>query len=313
LKGLLDGLQRIHNSLLTQLGRSSTLFVYALIMTHRLPAVPPISLVLLSIVSTQLGSALAKSLFQVMSPAGVVLLRVGFAAILLLLWWRSHLKGNFCAHWRTLTLFGLSLGLMNLSFYLAIERIPIGVAVALEFLGPLGVAVFNSRRRLDWLWVMLAAIGIFLLAPIHGFVIDLTGIGFALVAGSFWASYIILAKRVGAVLSGGAGLALAMAIATLILLPIGIWTEGMALLQPDRWLPGVGVALLSSAIPYSLELSALRYIPVQLFGILLSLEPMTAALMGFLVLGETLNTQAMMAIVLITIAAAGASRFTTRE
>lgn len=286
--------------------------VYAFIMTHRLPAVPPISLVLLSIVSTQLGSAFAKSLFQVMSPAGVVALRVGFAAVLLLLWWRSHLKGNLRAHWGVLSGFGLSLGLMNLSFYWAIERIPIGIAVALEFLGPLGVAIFNSRQWLDGVWVILAAIGIFLLAPIHGFVIDPIGIGFALVAGSFWASYIILAKRVGAVWSGGAGLALAMAIATLILLPIGIWTEGMALLQPDRWLPGAGVALLSSAIPYSLELSALRYIPIQLFGILLSLEPMTAALMGFLVLGETLETQAIVAIVLITIAAAGASKFTTR-
>ncbi len=277
------------------------------------PSLPPTSLVLLSIGSTQLGAAIAKNLFETLSPTGVVLLRVGFAAIVLLLRWRPQLKGNIRSNYRPLILFGLSLALMNLSFYMAIERIPLGIAVTIEFIGPLGLAIANSRRVLDLLWSLLAAIGIILLAPIGGSMFDPIGVALALLAGCFWAAYILLSARVGQALPGGAGLALAMAVAALILLPAGVLAGGSALLNPNLLLLGFGVAMLSSAIPYSLELEALRFLPTRVFGVLLSLEPVAAAFMGFLILKETLELRALIAILLVTIAAVGASRLATRD
>ncbi|MBF1999584.1 MAG: EamA family transporter [Synechococcales cyanobacterium C42_A2020_086] len=277
-----------------------------------LPVLPPTALVLLSIVSTQLGSALAKSLFQQLNPYSMALLRVGFAAIVLLLLWRPRLTGMSRRGRVALIGFGLSLSLMNLTFYLAIERIPIGVAVALEFIGPLGVAVANSRRWLDGLWVALAAVGIGLLAPIGGSVLDPVGVGLALVAGSFWAAYILLSARVGRAFPGGTGLALAMSVGAIVLLPIGLMAGGTALVSPPLLLLGFGVALLSSALPYSFELEALRWLPVRVFGVLLSLEPVAAAVIGLVLLGETLDLRASLAIGLVTVAAAGASRFGTR-
>lgn len=271
------------------------------------PTFSPTSLVMLSIASTQLGSAIAKTLFDRLSPAAVVLLRVGLAAVVLLLLWRSRIKGIEHKNYGALILFGLSLGLMNLSFYLAIERIPIGIAVALEFIGPLGVAIANSRRLLDLIWVVLAGCGIVLLAPIGGLAVNLTGIILALTAGGFWAAYILLSARVGRAIPGGVGLALAMVVAAIVMLPIGIVTGGSALLNPQMLLIGFGVAILSSAIPYSFELEALRWMPVRVFGVLLSLEPVAAAVIGFIVLRETLELRAIMAIALVTIAAAGAS------
>ncbi|AFY89575.1 EamA family transporter [Chroococcidiopsis thermalis] len=273
------------------------------------PTLSPTTLVLLSIASTQLGSAIAKTLFSTLSPAAVVLLRVGFAAVVLLVLWRSQLKGIQRQNYGVLILFGLSLGLMNLSFYLAIERIPIGIAVALEFIGPLGVAIANSRRLLDLLWVLLAGCGIVLLAPIGGLSVNLTGIILALTAGGFWAAYILLSAKVGRVVPGGVGLALAMAVAAIVMLPMGIVTGGSALLNPQMLLIGFGVAILSSAIPYSFELEALRWLPVRVFGVLLSLEPMAAAVIGFLILRETLELRAVMAIALVTVAAGGASLY----
>jgi inner membrane transporter RhtA len=274
--------------------------------------VPPTGLVFVSIGSVQLGSAIAKYLFTILSPMTVVLLRVGFAAVLLLALWRPQISAAVRSNKWTLILFGLSLALMNLTFYLAIERIPIGIAVALEFTGPLGVAVANSRQRLDLLWVTLAAMGILLLTPIGESAINPIGIGMALLAGGLWAAYILLSAQVGRALAGGTGLAIAMTIAALVLLPVGLISGGTALLNPQLLLTGLGVAILSSAIPYSMELEALRFLPVQVFGVLLSLEPVAAALAGFIVLGETLSPQAMFAILLITIAAAGAARFSSR-
>ncbi len=270
------------------------------------PPLPPTALLLLSIVSTQLGSAVAKSLFTQINPYAVVVLRVGFAAIVLLLLWRPRWRQISRADYLPLVGFGLALALMNLTFYLAIERIPIGIAVALEFLGPLGLAVLNSRRWLDGLWVALAAAGILLLAPVGDVQLDPIGLLLALTAGGFWASYILLSVRVGRALPGGAGLAIAMTIGALLLLPVGLWAGVIGLPLPLLLL-GFAVAMLSSALPYSLELEALRWMPVQVFGVLLSLEPVTAALMGFLVLRETLSLRAMLAIMLVTIAAAGAA------
>lgn len=272
------------------------------------PPVSPLGLMLIAILTTQIGSAFAKALFPLIGPAGMVLLRVGLAAIALLLLWRPRWTRETQQHWWLLVRFGTALSMMNFSFYLAIERLPIGIAVAIEFLGPLGLAAVKSRRWIDGLWVALAAIGIILLTPWGGFDVDPVGILFALIAASCWATYIVFSAQTGQALPGGQGLAWAMAIGAVILLPIGIAGAGSSLLNPAIIGMGLGVALLSSVITYSCELEALRWLPVYVVGILLSLEPVVAAVTGWLVLGEVLTVRAMAAIVLVAIAAAGVSR-----
>lgn len=282
-------------------------------LTRAVGSVPPIGLVLLGIGTTQLGAAIAKSLFHDLGPTGTVFLRVGFAALVLLLLWPPRLRGYTPANYFVAILFGLALGGMNLSFYSALERIPLGVAVTLEFVGPLGVAVVGSQRLLDLLWVGLAAAGIILLAPWGGAKLDPVGVGLALLAGSFWAAYILLSARVGRAFPGGAGLALAMSVAAVVLLPLGVLGGGTALLHPRLLAAGFGVALLSSAIPYSLELEALRRLPANVFGVMLSLEPAIATLVGFIILGEKLELRAITAVLLVTLATVGASIFKTRS
>ncbi len=277
-------------------------------------AVPPAGLVLLAVVSVQVGAAFAKGLFPALGSAGTVFLRVGFAAIVLLLAWRPRVRTGEQAYARAdyaaVVLFGLALAGMNTAFYAALERIPLGIAVTLEFVGPLAVAVFGSRRLIDLLWAALAAGGILLLAPLGGgAVIDPVGIVFALLAGACWAAYILLSARVGRAFRGGSGLALAMTVAAILLAPLGIWQGGVALLKPQLLLVGACVALLSSVIPYSLEIEALRRLPAPVFGVLLSTEPGIAALSGFVILGEALGVRELLALVLITVAAVGASRF----
>ena len=274
-------------------------------------AFPPTGLVLLSIGSVQLGAAIAKGLFDELGPTGTVLLRVGFAAIVLLVLWRPSVKGFARRGYLVATLFGLTLAAMNLSLYLALDRIPLGVAVTLEFVGPLGVAVAGSRRLLDLLWAVLAAAGILLLAPLNilgDANLDPVGVALALLAGLFWASYILLSARTGSAFPGGTGLVIALCVATVALLPVGIAGGGAALLDPWLLLAGFAVAMLSSAIPYSFELEALRKLPARLFGVLMSLEPAVAALIGFVVLDERLGPRALVAVVLVTVAAVGASR-----
>lgn len=282
-------------------------------LTRAAGSVPPTGLVLLGIGTVQLGAAIAKSLFHDLGPTGTVFLRVGFAALVLLLLWRPRLRGYTPANYFVTILFGLVLGGMNLSFYSALERIPLGITVTLEFVGPLGVAVAGSQRLLDLLWVGLAAAGIILLAPWGGAKLDPLGVGLALLAGSLWAAYILLSARVGRAFPGGAGLALAMFVAAIVLLPLGVLSGGTALLNPRLLAAGFGVALLSSAIPYSLELEALRRLPANVFGVLLSLEPAIAALAGFIILGEKLELRAITAILLVTLATVGASIFRTRS
>ena len=179
-------------------------------------------------------------------------------------------------------------------------------------MGPLGIAIAGSRRLIDLLWVLLAAVGIVLLAPLGGASLDPLGVALALVAGSFWAAYILLGARVGRAFPGGAGLALAMAVAAIVLLPVGVLSGGAALLDPRLLTTGIGVALLSSAIPYSLELEALRRLSTRVFGMLLSLEPAIAAVVGFVILGEELGCSAITAVLLVTVAAVGASHKRTR-
>ena len=203
-------------------------------------------------------------------------------------------------------LFGFVFAGMNLSFYAALDRIPLGITVTLEFVGPLAVAIFGSRRPLDLLWVVLAAAGIVLLAEGGGGA-ETVGVLLALLAGSLWGCYILISARVGRVFPGLSGLAPAMAIAALITLPVGIASAGSDLISAHVLVAGFGIAMLSSAIPYSLELEALRRLPEHVFGILMSIEPAMAALAGFVILGEDLAARQIVAIVLVAAASAGAS------
>jgi inner membrane transporter RhtA len=259
-----------------------------------------------AVASVQIGAAVATTLFDELGPAGTVLLRTGFAAVALFLLWRPSLRGQSGGALRDALMFGLALAGMNLSFYAALDRIPLGIAVTLEFTGPFAVAVAMSRRATDLLWVALAAGGIVLLSPgIHGG-LDTTGALFALLAGAFWASYIVLAARVGRAFSGGQGLTLAMIVAAVVLLPGGIVAGGADLGDPGLLAAGVAVALLSSAIPYSLELEALRRLPKGTFGVLMSLEPAVAAIVGLVALGQDLSATEVVAIGLVVAASAGA-------
>jgi inner membrane transporter RhtA len=262
--------------------------------------------VVAAIASTQAGGAVAKTLFDDLGPTGTVLMRTGFAALVLLALWRPRVAGHAGRDLGVAAAFGVALAAMNLSFYEALDRIPLGIAVTIEFSGPLAVAVGYSRRALDLVWVVLAAAGILLLARGGGH-IDAAGVGFALLAGACWAAYILLSVRTGRAFAGGSGLALAMAVGAALLLPVGIAGGGSALVEPGLLAAGFGVAMLSSAIPYTLELEALRRLPERVFGIILSLEPAIAALAGFVILGEGLRLRDAIAIVLVAAASAGAS------
>ncbi|WP_433378537.1 EamA family transporter [Streptosporangium sp. CA-115845] len=273
-------------------------------------AIPPSGLVLLAILSVQVGAGFAKDLFSQLPPSAVVFLRIGTGALIMGMIARPRLKGLTRADLAAGAAFGLTLGLMNLSFYEALARLPMGIAVAIEFLGPLGVAVAASRRRLDLLWVVLAASGVVLLAPwgTSASRISWAGIAFALVAGACWAGYILLAASVGRRFPGASGLSLALIISFVLIAPFGITSGGADLLRPELLLIGVGVGLLSSVIPYSIELEALRRMPKRVFGILMSLEPAAAALVGLLVLGEVLQVREWAAIGCVVIASVGATR-----
>jgi inner membrane transporter RhtA len=270
--------------------------------------VPPTLLVLASIASVQFGAAFAKTLFDELGAGGTVFVRTLVAAIVLAVIWRPRLAGHDRRDLRLALVFGLVLAAMNFCFYSSIARIPLGIAVTLEFVGPLGVAVFGSRRPLDLVWVVLAATGILLLSDLGAGGLDRLGVALALFAGVLWAAYILLSARMGRAFPGGTGLALAMVVATIPLAPVGIADGGSQLLVPEILLAGVAVGVLGSAIPYALELEALRTMPVGVFGVLMSLEPAVAALAGFLVLDEGLVTREVVAIGLVVAASAGAAR-----
>jgi inner membrane transporter RhtA len=262
-------------------------------------------LVIGGIVSVQVGAAIATTLFDEVGPGGAVFLRILFAALVLMAIWRPALRIPEAGAKDVLAL-GVILGLMNLSFYEALDRIPLGIAVTLEFVGPLTVAVIGSRRRRDLLWVALAAAGLLLLAPVPGSDLDALGCAFALFAGACWGLYIPVTARVGRALPGGGGLAIAMAIAVAVTLPFGLVDGAGDLLDGELLAIAFGVAILSSAIPYSFELEALRRLPQSTFGVLMSLEPAVAATAGFVVLGQDLSAQEVVAIGLVLAASAGA-------
>jgi inner membrane transporter RhtA len=274
-----------------------------------LDRVPSGGLVLGAIASIQFGAAIATMLFDRIGPGGTVLLRLAFGTVVLLAIWRPRLRGRTRGELAQAAVFGAVLGLMNLCFYSSLHRIPLGIAVALEFVGPLSVALLGSRRRLDLLWVALAALGILALthrSPHHG--LNAFGVVLALVAGGLWGAYIVLNARLGRTFEGSTGLALAMCVATLVVCPIGLIEGGTHLLAVHSLLLGAAVGLLSSAIPYSFEVEALRRIAPPVFGVLMSIEPAMATLAGYLVLGQRLGGRALVGIALVVVASIGAAR-----
>jgi inner membrane transporter RhtA len=240
------------------------------------------------------------------------MMRIVFAAVVLAAIWRPSLRGHDRADLWLAAAFGLTLAGMNWSFYESLDRIPLGAAVTCEFVGPLGVAVFGSRRPLDLVWVALAAGGILMLAAPSGSGLNAPGVILALVAGGWWAAYILLTARTGRAFPGGTGLALAMIVAAILILPVGIAEGGGDLLTPHVFGIGLAVAVLSSLIPYSLEFEALRRMPAHVFGVLMSLEPAAAAVAGLLVLGQVLQANEWAGMALVIVASAGATRFATR-
>jgi len=267
-----------------------------------------VGLVVVACVSPQIGAAFAVTLFDDLGPAGAAFLRLAFAAIILLAIWRPRLAGDL----RLPAAFGLALGLMNWTFYEALDRIPLAIAVTIEFTGPLLVAVIGSRRPLDGAWIALAAAGILLLVNPGGGSLDPVGVGFALIAAVCWMSYIYLSKRTGAAFPGGSGLAIAMAVGALVVLPAGVIQADGALMQPNLLGSALVVALLSSVLPYSLELEALRRLPEAVFGVLMSLDPAVAALVGFLALGQALDGREVLGIAMVVVASAGAAGLSQR-
>ncbi len=267
-----------------------------------------VGLVLGAAVSVQVGAAFAVTLFSELGPAGTAFLRLAFAAVVLCVIWRPRLTGDL----KLAAAFGASLGLMNLSFYEAIDRIPLGAAVTIEFTGPLLVGVIGSRRPLDGLWVVLAGIGIVLLVGPGGGSMDLLGVAFALGAAACWMAYIYLSKRTGAAFPGGSGLAIAMVVGAIIVLPAGVVQAEGALVQPHLLGAALVVALASSVLPYSFELEALRRLPESVFGVLMSLDPAVATLAGFLLLGQALGPRELLAIGMVVVASAGAAAFSRR-
>ena len=271
------------------------------------------ALVVAAAVSPQIGAVIAVSLFEELGPAGTAFLRLAIAALILWAIWRPRVAGRPAADLRLAAAFGVAMGLMNWSFYEAIARIPLAVAVTIEFAGPLTVAVIGSRRLLDGLWVALAAVGIVLLVGPGGGSLDPVGVGFALVTAACWAAYIYLSKRVGAAFPGGSGLAIAMAVGALVVLPAGLLHATGAFARPDLLGSALVVAIASSVLPYSLEIEALRRLPESVFGVLMSLDPAIAAIAGFLVLHQALGVRDIVAIVMVIVASAGAASLGHRE
>ncbi|SCK11379.1 inner membrane transporter RhtA [Streptomyces sp. SceaMP-e96] len=267
-----------------------------------------VALVIGGIVSLQFGASVAVLLFPRAGALGVVTLRLVVASLVLLLVCRPKVRGHKRGDWATVLAFGVALAGMNSLFYEAIDRIPLGAAVTLEFLGPLILSVATSRRLLSLVWASLALGGVVLLGR-EGFDgLNLAGAGFALAAGGLWAAYILLSARTGQHFPQADGLALAMTVAALLSLPLGIVSAGSALLNPVTLGLGAAVALMSSVLPYTLELLALRKLPASGFAVMMSLEPAAAATAGFLVLHQALGWAEVLAIGLVVIASVGAVR-----
>ncbi len=276
-------------------------------MQKKLFNIPPVTAVILAIISVQSGAAIAKGLFPAIGAAGTASLRIGVSAIILLAIYRPNLFKITANQWKFVIPYGLSLGAMNLIFYLAIERIPLGLAVTLEFVGPLLVAVWGSKRLIDFLWILLAAAGIVLIAPWTNNGIDVLGMLFALLAGGFWAAYIVLGGKTSKIMKGGDAVATGMLFASLLIIPFGILGKGLNDLTPTFFYLGIALALLSSAIPFTLEMKALGQLPARTFSILMSLEPAAASICALIFLHEFLSLNEVLAVICVVIASAGST------
>jgi inner membrane transporter RhtA len=269
---------------------------------HRVPA--PV-LVLVAIASVQCGSAVARGVFDDLGAAGVTLLRLGLASLLLIAVLRPRVRSWSGQAWRAAAVLGCVMGGMNLVFYLSIRTVPLGIAVTVEFVGPLLLALAQTRRLVDLLWALLAAGGVVLLGVHTSSAVPLSGLALALLAGMFWAGYILASAHVGRTLPGTDGLAVALAVATVLVLPFGLRGAAEVVHRPSLFVPAFVVALLSSVLSYGLELSALRRIPTRVFGILMSLEPAAAAISGLVFLGQRLHLREISALAMVSAASAG--------
>ncbi|MFT4263284.1 MAG: EamA family transporter [Nocardioides sp.] len=271
-------------------------------------AIGPVGLVIVGVLSVQLGAAIGKSLFDEISPTTVVWLRLATSAVVLLLWARPSVRGRTWAQWWPVLALGVVLGAMNWSIYQSFERIPLGIAITIELAGPLTLAMLTSRRAADLVWIGLAAVGVVLLGFEPG---DLTvaGVLFAVVAGGLWAAYILLTARIGRAWSGVDGLAVASAVALVCLTPVLAGGGHLGDLGTTRiWIIGAAVGLLSSVVPYSAEMIALRSLSPVVFGVLVSLDPAAAALAALAVIGESLSALQWLAIACVVAASVGMTR-----
>lgn len=271
----------------------------------------PLAATLISLVSVQVGAAFAKTLFPQVGPEGVAALRLGIAAVVLVIWLRPWTLRLTRANRLALLGYGTVMAMMNLLIYRAFDYIPVGIAISIEVLGPLGVALITSRRRLDLVWVCFALAGVALL-PFGslGASLDLRGVGYAVLAGLFWGLYVIVGKKTAPL--GGRGVALGMSMAALMVVPLGAAHAGMQLLRPEALLLGGLVALLSSAMPFLLDMFALKHLPRHVFGVLMSASPAVSAMAGWMILGEHLNGLQWLGIAGISIACLG-SALASRE
>lgn len=268
---------------------------------------PPPALVLMAILSIQLGAALAVDLFSVLGPSGAVLSRLAVSVLILAAIFRPKPDGLVLRHWKLLLCYGVTLGLMNWCFYESIARIPLGLAVTIEFMGPLIVATATSHRPVDLLWVAIAVAGLFTLTPEIGANIDPEGVIFAVFAGMGWGGFVLLSKRIGTVFPGADGLVYGMAIATLTMLPFA-WQNVLPVFAGiDLFGSVVLLAVLSTAIPFFFEFTALRKLSPHTYGILITLEPVVATVIGMIVLGDSLGAKELIAIACVTTAAFGAT------
>jgi inner membrane transporter RhtA len=271
-------------------------------------ALVPVGVLLAAMASVQVGASIAKTLFPLAGPVGMVAVRVGLGTLILCLVLRPWRARITAATWRPLLVYGVVLGVMNLFYYLALSRIPLGIAVAIEFVGPLTVAVLSSRRLIDFCWIVLAAAGLSLLLPVAhvGVGTDPVGALFALAAGGCWALYIVYGQKAGAD-HGAHAVALGSVISAIIIVPIGLIDRGSALFSSAILIPGLLVAVLSTALPYTLEMIALTRLPARTFGVLMSIEPAFGALIGYVYLHEWLAPMQWTAIALVIVASIGAT------
>jgi inner membrane transporter RhtA len=276
-----------------------------------LSRIPPVWLVVVGICSVQLGAGVAKNLFDDAAPTTLVWLRLATSSVVLAAVARPSLRGRAPRDWQVAVAFGVTLGAMNWAIYESFARIPLGIAVTIEFLGPLALAVSGSRRARDLVWALLAAVGVALLGLERGD-LDLTGVGFALLAAAMWAAYILLSADTGRRWPGLEGLTVASVVATVVITPFVVTLSGRGLGNPRVILLGALVGLLSSVVPYSCEITALRTIRPSVFGILMSLEPAAAALAGILVVHEFLAPVQWLAVACVVVASVGATRAESR-